>query len=353
MNGSRSPRTDLLVVGGGPTGLTAALAAALAGMRVTVLEPHTGVIDKACGEGLMPAAVDALAKLGVSPAGQPFVGIRYLTPAHQAQAPLPAPGLGVRRTELHARLLEAVTAAGVRVLAHRARQIRATAAGVDVDGHRADALIAADGLRSPTRHALGLDAPTRRAPRYGLRAHVDQPPWTDHVEVYWADDAEAYVTPVSPSEVGVAFLFGDPARHATRTSGDPPFDRLLRRFPALGARLTAPPGSPRGAGPFAAGSTQRVLHRALLVGDAAGYLDPITGEGLKLGILGAVAAVDAIASGRPARWERAWRRLYLPYAAATGSLLGLAQNPWTRRWIVPVAARAPGLMRGALKVIAA
>ena len=69
---------DVLVAGGGPAGLATAIAARLEGMRVRVVEPHAGTIDKACGEGIMPAGVAALRELGVELEGRPFHGIRYV-----------------------------------------------------------------------------------------------------------------------------------------------------------------------------------------------------------------------------------------------------------------------------------
>ena len=71
-------RRDLVVAGGGPVGLATAIAARLAGMNVVVVEPRDGVIDKACGEGIMPAGVDALHSLGVRVSGLPFSGVRYV-----------------------------------------------------------------------------------------------------------------------------------------------------------------------------------------------------------------------------------------------------------------------------------
>ena len=77
---------DLLVAGGGPVGLATALYAHRAGLEVAVLEPRPAPIDKACGEGLMPAAVQALAGLGIQPPGRPLRGVRYLDGTHSAQA---------------------------------------------------------------------------------------------------------------------------------------------------------------------------------------------------------------------------------------------------------------------------
>jgi hypothetical protein len=72
-----SPDVDVLVVGGGPVGLAAAVLAASRGMSVAVVERRTDPVDKACGEGLMPSAVAALGRLGVDPPGVAFTGIRY------------------------------------------------------------------------------------------------------------------------------------------------------------------------------------------------------------------------------------------------------------------------------------
>ena len=94
---------DLLVAGGGPIGLASALYAAREGLDVGVREPRAGVIDKACGEGLMPAAVAALRELGVRLDGHLLTGIRYLDGDRSAEATFRhGDGLGVRRTALHA-----------------------------------------------------------------------------------------------------------------------------------------------------------------------------------------------------------------------------------------------------------
>src|ERR1700728_2018691 len=98
---------DVLVAGGGPVGLATAIGCALAGLSVTVAEPRAAPVDKACGEGVMPAAVRRLATLGVTPDGYPLHGIRYLDESHQAEATFrDGNGLGVRRTVLHAALAE-------------------------------------------------------------------------------------------------------------------------------------------------------------------------------------------------------------------------------------------------------
>ena len=352
MSASAGYDADVVVVGGGPVGLAAALTAAGTGRSVLVLEPRDGPIDKACGEGLMPGAVDALARLGVDPQGLPLTGIRYLAAGRSAQADFrDGPGRGVRRTTLHAALRAAVDAAGVAVLPLAADDVTQDEDGVRVatrgPGRRpgppvtARHVLAADGLHSPTRRSLGLDAPGSGTARYGLRRHYALAPWSDHVEVHWGPDAEAYVTPVGPDLLGVALL-------SRRRAG---YDALLAGFPALRARLTEagdPAGDTRGAGPLRQRSRRRVQGRVLLVGDASGYVDALTGEGVALGLAHAREAVAAIEAGRPEDYERGWRRASWRYTLLTAGLVGATRPAWARRAIVPAARAVPAVFAGAV-----
>ena len=98
--------TDVFVIGGGPAGLAAAIAARQRGMHVTVADGAEPPIDKACGEGLMPDGLAALERLGIHPSmseGYPFVGIRFLRSTLSADASFPngGRGLSVRRTTLY------------------------------------------------------------------------------------------------------------------------------------------------------------------------------------------------------------------------------------------------------------
>lgn len=337
-------RTELLIVGGGPVGLAAALYADRAGLAAEVWEPRAGVVDKACGEGLMPAAVAALAELGVDPPGARLDGVDYLDPRRRARARFRSgPGRGVRRTALHAALRTAVQDAQIPIRQRRMSEVRAERGGVLVDGERRwSHVLAADGLHSPTRRMLGLEARPARLRRFGLRAHAQVEPWSSHVEVHWAPDAEAYVTPVGPGLVGVALL----------TAAREPFDVQLQGFPELVRRLPAGRlGQVRGAGPLRQRSTHRVQHRVLLVGDAAGYVDALTGEGIALGLAQARAAVTAVAVGRPAAYEQHWQRLTREHRVLTSALLGLSQSP-LRSSVVPLAATVPALFSGAVNRLA-
>jgi flavin-dependent dehydrogenase len=336
---------DLLVIGGGPAGLATASYAARAGLQVSVWDKRSGTIDKACGEGLMPGAVAALADLGVDPAGRDLRGIRYVDGDRAVDAPFRAgPGRGVRRTTLHAAMSASVTATGVVVERRCAHEVRQDDEGVVVDGERFRFVVAADGLHSPVRRLLGLDARPAPLRRYGLRRHYRLEPWTSYVEVHWADAVEAYVTPVAPDVVGVALL----------TSARAPFEEHLSAFPTLRARLgtASPIGDVMGAGPLHQRARARVAGRVLLVGDAGGYVDALTGEGVALGLAQARAAVAAIVDGDPVRYERDWHRVTRRYRLLTGSLLAATRVGPVRRMLVPTADRLPAVFGAAVNALA-
>jgi flavin-dependent dehydrogenase len=353
-------RRDAVVVGGGPAGLAFAAAAAWRGLDVTVLEARPYPVDKACGEGILPAGVRALEALGVrhrlGPGdATPLTAIRWIdagpgagAPGAVAEAPLPSPGgLGVRRTALSAALLARAREAGAEVLEAEAVGHRRAADEVAVETAagevRARLLVAADGLASPVRRREGLDRPVGGPRRFGLRRHLSVEPWSDAVEVHLADGVEAYLTPSGAGRLGVAFLFEREA-----PGGWP---ALLARFPALEARLAGAPAASaeRGAGPLARTARARVLDRLVLLGDAAGYLDAITGEGLSLSLACALdlaaLAPDAIARGAGTAallgYERAWRRRWRPYWLSTAALLAVTRRPALRRSLLGLCAREP------------
>ena len=325
---------DVLIVGGGPAGLATAISCAKAGLSVTVAEPRAGPIDKACGEGLMPAAVTRLAALGVHPAGRRCAGSATWTPATvptrcsatAAASACAAPHCTPRSRPVAAEF--GIPVLPVRVTGFTRRGGAVTAAGLE-----ARYLVAADGLHSAVRRACALDPPPARHTRFGLRRHYRMAPWTDLVEVYWSRDAEAYVTPVADDQVGVAVLGG--------TRGG--FETRLAAFPALRERLAgaAPASDVRGAGPLRQDVRRRVAGNVLLVGDASGYLDALTGEGIGAALAQAAAVARCLAAGRAGDYERAWRRASRRSWLLTSGLLWARHQPLLGPRIVPAAQFLP------------
>lgn len=338
---------DVAIVGGGPAGLAAALHAERAGLSSVVLEAKETPVDKACGEGIMPGGVASLAALGVHPEGRPFVGIRYRDAERldlYAEGDFHGrPGLGVRRTELHRAMSERVDALGIPRVRRTVRRVDFLDDGICVEGLAARYLVGADGLHSTVRRLAQLDSPARTR-RYGVRRHFAVGPWTDRVEVYWSTVGEAYVTPVDEGTIGVALLYRPPGR----------FDELLQHFPVLRSRLAGAVqlNEDRGAGPFGFRAVRRVSGRTLLVGDAAGYLDPLTGEGIQLGLATAAAAVTAIADGEPQRYEHEWGRVVRTYWWTTQALLWLTRPRVTHRPLINLLDRQPWLFDRALAILA-
>ena len=339
---------DVAVAGAGPAGLATAIFAARAGLATVVCERNAGPPDKACGEGLMPAGVRVLDAMGArnhidAADCAPFEGIRYVQEdGSSAAGRLPAGGgLGVRRTALASALARRAVECGVELrwgcpveelqTSDRAASLR-TPDGVVAAG----VCVAADGLHSRLRRSAGLDGSSSHRHRFGLRQHFRVAPWSRFVEVHLTSGVEAFVTPAGAERVGVAFLW-----EKTRVPGAVSVESFLQRFPALGARLAgaAADSRPRGAGPLAQAARSPIADRLVLVGDSAGYVDAITGEGLSL----AFVCAQALGSILPAALERGatraalfpYRRLYARtyrhYSLVCGCVLGLARRPLLRR----------------------
>ena len=226
--------TDVFVIGGGPAGLAAAIAARQQGFRVVVADGAQMPIDKPCGEGLMPDGVAALEKLGVSVEREDscsFRGIRFLAAglAIDASFPRGASGMGVRRTVLHRLMADRAASLGIEFL------WQTPVTGISEDGvylgsRRVGArwIIGADGGGSRVRRWAGLDAFRRRDCRYAFRQHYRVSPWTDRMELHWGRLGEIYVTPVSKDQVCVALISRDSKLRLTEA---------LHSFPELRERL--------------------------------------------------------------------------------------------------------------------
>lgn len=342
-------QTDVIVVGGGPAGLAAAIAARRQGLEVMVVDGARPPIDKGCGEGLMPDGVAALASLGICldpGGGGSFRGIRFVERGAAVEARFPnGVGLGLRRTTLHELLLERARSLGVAL--HWGVQARGIAADgtVLLDGGTARGrwIVGADGQNSRVRRWAGLDAGRGPAPRYGFRRHwrVDRAPGC--VEVHWGEHAQFYLTPVGPRTVCAALISRDPRLRldSVPTLFPEPWARL-----ALGEPLTPERGALSATRTFRAVARGRVA----LVGDASGSVDAVTGEGLCLAFQQAISLAGALACGDLDRYSAAHREILRLPRFISSLMLAMAGRTWFRRRALAALAADPTLFPRLLAV---
>jgi menaquinone-9 beta-reductase len=310
---------EVLVVGGGPAGLAAAIAASLKNLRVTVVDSRKPPINKPCGEGLLPEAVAALRRLGVdldSGPGFPFDGFRFSDETSSVSAEIPrGRGLGLRRTALHQLLIDRAAETGVCLL-WGARISRLDFRGACVNGSFIPCkwLIGADGQHSSVRRFAGLGPRRPVRSRFGFRRHYAIAPWTNFVEVHWGERSQIVVTPTSAREICIS-LFVDDSRLR--------MDRILDRFPAVAARLRDAEPLSSEAGAVTSFSRARAVVRGnvALVGDSGCTVDAITGQGLSLAFRQAVHLAEALAAGDLVKYESEHRRIVRTAVRMTQLLL--------------------------------
>lgn len=340
--------TDVLVIGGGPAGLATAIAARQQGLRVTVADCAIPPIDKACGEGLMPDSLDVVEQLGVRldrSDGAWFRGIRFIGPRDAVEARFPrGSGLGVRRLRLHQLFVDRAEMLGAQLL-WRASVSFPDPGGVAINGARIRSrwVVGADGQNSRTREWARLATGRTRAVRFSLRRHYRVRRWSEHVEIYWGEQGQAYVTPVGDDHICVALI----SRRRW-----PSFADGLSGIPQLAERLAGaePASDIRGAL-----SVSRRLRRVsrgdvALVGEASGSVDAITGEGLAMAFRQALALAPLMAGNDLSAYTAAHRRINrLPEFMARSMLL-LDGSALIRRRTLRGLALKPGLFERMLAV---
>lgn len=299
--------TDVFVLGGGPAGLAAALAARCSGFRVLLADAEEPPIEKACGEGLMPDSLVAAAELGISiplSAGYAFRGIRFQSASQEVEADFPnGTGLGVRRTLLQPLLAEKAARAGVKLMWRTpVSGIANGRVSIGTERLRARWIIGADGAQSSVRRWAGLDHFRRNSQRFSYRRHFRIAPWSDYMEIHWGERCQFYVTPVSANEICLVLMTRD--QHQRVADALPSFPQLQKRLEGIPLATTE-----RGA--YAVTRKLRRVTRGnvALMGDASGNVDPITGEGLCLAFRQAGALADALVAEDLLLYESAHRRL--------------------------------------------
>lgn len=299
--------TDIFIIGGGPAGLAAAIAARQRGFDVVVADGARPPIDKPCGEGLLPDGCAALDKLGIRVPEEDshcFRGIRFVSGELSVDASFSNGfGIGVRRTALHRIMVARAEAVGVSLL----WQTPVTALhsdGVRIGNEivRSRWVVGADGGHSLVRQWAGLDRYFCNQTRFAFRRHYRVAPWSDCIEVHWGINCQIYVTPVAADEICVALVSQD--SHLR-------LDAALAAFPEVASRLRDAEQSSIERG--AISSTRKLQHayagRVALVGDASGAVDAITGEGLCLAFRQAQVLAECFTQGDLRRYQREHRSL--------------------------------------------
>ena len=352
VSGLNNP-VDVFVIGGGPAGLATAIAARRYGLSVVLADGAVPPIDKPCGEGLMPDAVQALHQLGITiPEGEayPFRGIRFVSGGISAEAAFPrGTAYGIRRTDLHRLMSDHAAACGVHIL-WQAAVTGLHPEGVLVAGEmvRSRWIVGADGTSSRVRSWAKLDqhklpVPPKRNLRFAFRRHYRVAPWTGFMELHWGRDCQLYVTPVSREEVCVALISSRPQLRLRLKDA-------LGEFPELRARLENAElaSSERGAITITRRLRRVYRGRTVLVGDASGGVDAITGEGLCLTFRQAALLGDCLASGDLARYQKGHRRLIRRPALMSRMMLFMARHSRLRQRTMQVFQSSPRSFAGML-----
>jgi len=307
---------DAVVVGGGPAGALTAALLAKRGRRVVLLERSPAYRWRACGVFASPAAVDMLRKAGLEEAdiariARPIPAMRVETAAGTSfrltygdDGQFVASAVGFDRSALDPLLVDMAAASGVVVrLGETVTSVEEgrvmLAGGVSI---RAAIIVGADGLRSVVARSFGVDRPARLAPRVGLTFHVtdQRPEGRDDARIVLFDGGYVGLAPVPGRRVNVGIVLGGPWLERLRREG---------AEATVGAVLGAVPPAPNdpvdwstanrcdsieGASPLGVRAERRAGRGWLLVGDAAGFLDPFTGEGLHRALTSASLAAAAV-----------------------------------------------------------
>ena len=338
---------DVLVVGAGPAGASVAASLAAAGRSVTLVESVRHPRPKACAEYASPRIAEELGRLGLPGAswradalavrgmrvirGHDAVDVRY------ADDRGPRPAWGLDRTRFDALLAEHAAASGARLLdrtsfEQAARSEDGWRATLRRSGRtlgiRARWLIGADGARSRVAHRLGVERSVRMPFRLGLVAHYESDPdLVDHGEMHVGPNHYVGLAPLAGGRlnVGMALPAGD------RGPAEDRYEAAIASLPGVAAHLAGRRRlTPiRGASPIG----HRVARAAgpgwMLVGDAAGFIDPFTGEGIYRALRSARAAATALETdeGAEGRYLAERRAAFRAKDALTWTIQILLASP--------------------------
>lgn len=323
-------RASVAIVGGGPAGAATATHLARAGIDVLVVDSQRFPRFKACGEFISPQCLPLLKELGSFDAvrdlgaravkGMELVGHGRAARGRfvdigRARAPFDY-GWAVRREKFDQALLDGARAAGARVIEGlRMRELlrdeRGAVLGFEARGAggesvrvRADWTLGADGLRSPVARALGVRREGRGLRRMALTTRYTGAVHDEWARIHFFDDGYFAFAPVDGGALSVNLVLSMQAFERQALPRDAAFEHWVERAPAV-AEILRPArriDPIRGVGPLSASTTKQTFDGAALVGDACGYVDPMTGEGVFFALQGAALLaeplIEAVRLGR-------------------------------------------------------
>ena len=372
----RTERSDAIVVGGGPAGAATAIMLSRLGHDVVLLDRMHFPRSKPCGEYMSPGVALTLERLGLLHALSPVVprnvtGMDIVAPSgttlsmRYSSDGQPRSAITLMRRDLDSQLIQLAVESRVRVLQGvparrpllkdgKVAGVLASDAGDDVT-FTAPLTIAADGAQSVLARGIGLSAPPRWPRRLGLVAHFREQPGVIRESGEMHVDHEGYcgIAPLPDGYLNVAMVLREDAVRRSAGTATDLFDRWIERHPALrsalkGAKRVTPV---RGVARIGSRAVRPWHPGALLVGDAAGFFDPFTGEGIYRALngaeLAALVAHEALTRGdaggaRLQVYERLRRERFRDKQLVTTLVQLFVQYPRMMQYALPRLSRRPG-----------
>ena len=347
---------DVVVVGAGPAGSATAAALARAGRDVLLLEAARHPRPKACAEYASPRIVEELRAVGLTDAAwqadaQPVAGMRVIRGPQGADVAYedhagPRPAWGLHRLAFDSALAAHAVESGARLQERnvvRGVELRDGVATVTLgtEEHiRARWVIGADGARSRVARSLGVERPVRAPRRLGLVAHYEgSPDLAERGEMHVGRGLYIGLAPLAGGRLNVGMAL--PLDHARgRGRAEARFEAAVASLPAVARRLAGRRRltAIRGSGPIGHRVSSSAGPGWMLVGDAAGFVDPFSGEGIFRALRSARAAAEALAPGDAGAADR--------YRAARR---GAFASKDALTWLVQAMLAAPPLLAYALQ----
>ncbi|WP_329111509.1 geranylgeranyl reductase family protein [Micromonospora sp. NBC_01699] len=324
---------DVAVIGAGPAGASAALAARRAGASVLLLDRSDFPRDKACGDGIAAHTLDVLAELGVRDAVSGFApvpALRLVAPGGgQVTRALPRPAYTVPRKVFDARLVAAAVAAGADLRRHTVRRIESRPDRVVLDRMlSARAVVGADGAGSVVRRALGHGNNPDGHLAIAIRGYAPAGNGPVQQQIITSGSgwpAYAWSFPIGDGRANIGY--GEVLR-GTPVSRSRLLDGLHTLLPELAADTVTDLRAHHL--PLSTSRPAPGRNRIVLAGDALSLINPFTGEGIFYAVLsGALAGTAAATSPHRAadRYAHALRRRLGRHLRHSSAVARLARRP--------------------------